>query len=510
MDPVYSLAGLIKRQKIYQAELVDELEKDANKMSLLYNNILEGNIRNDNDAYKILYKGKQKKESLKRLKNRLYHRLINSVFFLDVSGSKYSDVFEAAQTCYKYYAAVKLLLGNRQRNVAIDLAKKTFSQSQKYEFTDLNYLLSATLRNYYLLYEHNPSKFKKYNNLKQYYLEALEAEDLIEELQGMAAMKLSNSSSGLPEEELFEFEKKIPAIEELQKKIHTSKFNLLSTLFLVSISLEKKDYAEIIKVVENGFKKYHEIGIPSTPTEFLFNSRIALASFLLKNYEKSEMLYNANNNILTKGEQNWFSNYNQLFSLMIIQGRYNDAYEIICKIINHKNFETTHPVLVQLWKIKEAYIHFLVENKKIDPSLSSEKDLRKFRLNRFLNDVPTYSKDKRGVNISILIIQMILLVQNKNYDQVIDRLDALNMYCHRYLRNDNSFRSNCFIKMLMKLPDADYHPIRWARYVKKLRERLDEHPFELSYHNLDLEVIPFETLYELVIEMLEQQKGIGQ
>jgi len=85
---------------------------------------------------------------------------------------------------------------------------------------------------------------------------------------------------------------------------------------------------------------------------------------------------------------------------------------------------------------------------------------------------------------------------------IIDKLDALNMYSHRYLRSDSTFRSNCFIKMLAKLPDADYHPIRWERYVKKYRQRLDEHPFELSYHNLDLEVIPFETLYDLVLEML--------
>ncbi len=143
---------------------------------------------------------------------------------------------------------------------------------------------------------------------------------------------------------------------------------------------------------------------------------------------------------------------------------------------------------------------------KIDPSKSDDKPLRKFRLGRFINDAPTYSKDKRGVNISILVIQLLLLVQNKKYLELLDKLDALNMYSHRYLKSDNTFRSNCFIKMLAKLPDADYHPIRWERYVKKYRQRLEEHPFELSYHNLDLEVIPFETLYDLVVEMLEKQK----
>ncbi|WP_262914216.1 hypothetical protein [Portibacter lacus] len=39
---------------------------------------------------------------------------------------------------------------------------------------------------------------------------------------------------------------------------------------------------------------------------------------------------------------------------------------------------------------------------------------------------------------------------------------------------------------------------------KKYRQRLEEYPFELSYPNIDLEVIPFETLYDLILEMLEK------
>ncbi|WP_284284865.1 hypothetical protein, partial [Portibacter lacus] len=53
-----------------------------------------------------------------------------------------------------------------------------------------------------------------------------------------------------------------------------------------------------------------------------------------------------------------------------------------------------------------------------------------------------------------------------------------------YSGPSDAFRSNCFIKMLAKLPDANYHPVRWERCVKKYRKRLEEHPFELSYPTL--------------------------
>ncbi|GLR19756.1 hypothetical protein [Portibacter lacus] len=504
MEELISLIDLLSKQKLHQIEVVDELDDSENLLSKLYNEINNGKITDEKSATISLYGSLEHISRLKKLKNRLYNKLINSIFFIDQSNSLYSDSLTAAKNAFKNYSAIRLLIGSRKRGVAIDLAHKTFKVSKKYGFTDLNYLLTSILTDHYVAIAFDKTKYKKYKKFKNYYLKAMIAENDIQELQAIFNMDLSKSSSGLNEKELHEHAENIKTIRKTQKEIHTYRYNLYAYLYQINFFLETRKYTELITLADEALHFFKKQGINSMDAELMIKIRAGLAYFMLKDYKSAENNFITLNKISRPYTTNWHSTYNYLSSLYINTERYHDTYDILSIVFNSPNFEKAHPILVQLFKIKEAYFHFLIELGKIDPSKSKEKPLRKFRLGRFLNETPIFSKDKRGVNISILIIQMILLVQNKKHGEIIDKLDALNMYSHRYLRSDNTFRSNCFIKMLAKLPDADYHPIRWERYVKKYRQRLEEHPFELSYHNIDLEVIPFETLYELVLEMLKK------
>lgn len=502
MEKLISLSDLITRQKIHQIELIDETENPKSKIAKLYQGIQRGAIRSDEDAYNFLYNGKKSKNSLARLKNRLFSRLINTIFFIDQSGPQYQDVYQAGKTCYKNHAAARILIANRKRELAVNLVKNSLKISQRYEFTEMNYLFAGFLATHYSLYSIREDRFEKYSLLRRKYLFELESEIEAEEAHGLFSIELTRSSASLSHQAREDNIKKIEELRKGQKTIDTRRYNIFAYLYQTNFYLEDSRYEKVVELAKEAIAFFEQKGIESLDTDTSLRTRAAIASFMLKDYENAEKLFLTNIELSSPRFVNWYNTYNLYFPLCIVQEKYNEAYSILSVVLNANGFDKTHPLLIQLFKIKEAYIHFLIHLEKIDPSESKEEPLRKFRLGRFLNDTPTYSKDKRGVNISILIIQLLLLVQNKKYGELLDKLDALNMYSHRYLRSDNTFRSNCFIKMLMKLPDADYHPVRWERYVKKYRQRLEEHPFELSYHNLDLEVIPFETLYDLVVEML--------
>ena len=243
--------------------------------------------------------------------------------------------------------------------------------------------------------------------------------------------------------------------------------------------------------------------------EFNFWLRLGLAQIIQANFRKAEEAFRHCYKMpLTFGTLNWFHVRYYLFLSLILQHKYQEAYEIFVEgITATRHFKKLMPIFREQWLIKEAYIHFLIRLGKIDPDKSTaEKKPRKFRLSRFLNDLPTFSKDKRGRNISILIIQLLFLIQDKKYDEITERLNALNLYCHRYLKKDQTLRSNAFIKMLMILPDAEYHPIRVERYVKRYHEKLVSTPMEISEQSTEIEVIPYEHLWELVMEVLEKNK----
>ncbi|MEL6989086.1 MAG: hypothetical protein AAGK97_14835, partial [Bacteroidota bacterium] len=114
-----------------------------------------------------------------------------------------------------------------------------------------------------------------------------------------------------------------------------------------------------------------------------------------------------------------------------------------------------------------------------------------------------FTKDKRGLNIAILIVHVLFLLHLKKYNQIIDRTEALNQYCYRYLRTDDTFRSNCFIKMLLQIPKADFNRMRTERYAEKFVNKLRSMPLSVSTQSAEVEFFPYEDLWEITLEMLD-------
>ena len=117
--------------------------------------------------------------------------------------------------------------------------------------------------------------------------------------------------------------------------------------------------------------------------------------------------------------------------------------------------------------------------------------------------MPTYSKDKRGLNIPILVVQLLFMIAKKDYDQTIDRFEAIKKYCSRYLKKDDNLRSNCFINMLLQIPSASFHKAGVERKAKKYWDRLQSTPLEFAKQSQEIEIMPYEDLWELILESLE-------
>jgi hypothetical protein len=58
--------------------------------------------------------------------------------------------------------------------------------------------------------------------------------------------------------------------------------------------------------------------------------------------------------------------------------------------------------------------------------------------------------------------------------------------------------------MLLKLPEAEYHPLRTKRYVAKYEKKLAENPFEISMKEIAIEIIPYEHLWDIIMEILNK------
>ena len=151
----------------------------------------------------------------------------------------------------------------------------------------------------------------------------------------------------------------------------------------------------------------------------------------------------------------------------------------------------------------QAYLFFInkIKNFEIKDNL-----LTSFRVRKYLNEVPIFSMDKRGYNIPILIVQILLLIHEKKYEQLTDRMEAIEKYTTRYIKKDENFRSNCFIKMLLQIPKRNFHRVAVERHAKKYFDKLISVPLSIANQAYEVEIIPSnEHLWEYILESLESK-----
>jgi len=93
----------------------------------------------------------------------------------------------------------------------------------------------------------------------------------------------------------------------------------------------------------------------------------------------------------------------------------------------------------------------------------------------------------------------------RKYNDAIDRIEAIEKYSSRYLHQEDTFRSNCFIKMLLTIPISSFHKAAVLRKAAPYLKKLESAPFEVSNQSIEVEIIPFEKLWLFALESLENK-----
>lgn len=132
-----------------------------------------------------------------------------------------------------------------------------------------------------------------------------------------------------------------------------------------------------------------------------------------------------------EGSFNWFKLQELFFLLAMHTGHYDDAYRLYEKVTHYPKFSDKQ--IVEMWKIFQAYTYYLVKIGKVSGKIMSSK-MSKFKINKFLNEIPLFSKDKSGMNISVLIVQILHFIADRDYDESIERIDNISKYLTRYVR----------------------------------------------------------------------------
>jgi len=469
--------------------------------TLKYMQLIEGlgskNWRNEDDAVQDIYGKSLGSKTFGMLKTRAKERLVNMIFQLDTQKrfkSSYDKAYYSA--CKNLVAGVILLIQNKP-NSGNECLKLTLGITKKYHFNDLAIVALRLLR-YAKSVTGSEKGFRNYDRQLKNTLKTIENELISEELNQELIMEVVRSAA--PKEELAERVKDyFSKIKDIVKQYDTYTTRL--NMYRVGLRYYDwiSDYREMIRLAtecENYLKSNPHLIQKVRLGEM--NLHKLYSSLHLRDYRNGTKYADSCRTLFNPGTLNWLIFLEYYFLLCLHTSNYKEAWEIYNQVISHPTFQNYNPQSKEKWKIFEAFLSYAY------PGPVTRKQ---FNVHRFTNDVPMFSKDKAGYNLSIIIAQIILLLKTGDYNRILDRYEALKVYAGRYIRKERNPRSYYFIKMLLVMVKYDFDAKKTEQIANKFFMKLKQASPETQSELETLEVIPYDLLWPEIIRQLEKNKS---
>lgn len=465
----------------------------------LYDIIKDGIVKTDEQASDLLRK-KHPAETYQRVKQQLKKYLNRMLFIVELNLPHYQLRQKAYFECHRSWAAMKILVGKNARASTLDIASDLLQLSRRYDFSDIALDIARTLRLQYGSVLGDLKKYEQYDILAHYLDSVVRAENLAEELYTDLIVRFVNNKSAkkeVHEQALLYFEQISPFLDQFD----TYKMHLCGRLIEVLIYSSVNDYKQTVGVCARAISFFEQRSyVANVPLQaFYYQSMVCCVQ--LRDYEHGKVIAGKGIKLLEDGTFNWFK-YQELLIILAFHTRaYQEAYEVLKRVLLHRKYSSLPESTRQYWKIIEAYQYYLKELGLIDVE-GEESVLSRFRIARFANETPLFSRDRRGLNIPILISQIVYLIHQRKQSETIDRMDAIARYSTRYLIKDDTYRSNCFIKMLLVIPEAGFHKVATKRHADRFVKLLKAVPLDFANQSHEVELIPYEDLWEMVLGTL--------
>jgi glucan-binding YG repeat protein len=500
MEKLKELVSFLNKSRLKRIEVIGSPPPKRSMSTQFYEGIANNSFENDEDAAKHFF-GENASPNDRRyrtLKKRFYDRLVNTIFFIDAAKLDLNKYQNAYYDLTKKVTAGDILYKRGQHKSAIYILKKCLPRVERYEFHELKLRVLKILRVHYGAVDVNVKAYDEYTQNIEHTERALKIEEEAIDLHIRAKLSFAKDRTDFSKHYMTSTE----YFKHLSKYLGTKydsvvfQFNVRS-LELMMYSAKRELEKEIItcdKAIESlQTRPYYN------PNHIhAFNIEKSAAYLLLSKHEQGiAAAKEAKKYALSPTGQSRSSFFILLNHLHASQ--YDQAYDVFREVDESNILKKTPQSIREEWRIANGYFYFLVEAGRLDV----DEIQGKFRLKKFLNDVPGFAKDKRSTNVPVLVLQVLFFIVRQDFDSSAERLRAVDRYNSRYLLKDNTFRSNCFVKMLLCALDAGFNKIATQRKAKKYLKRLAEMPITQVKQNYETEYIPYEKLWEIVISLLD-------
>lgn len=436
-----------------------------------------------------------KKGLNKNKTKKLFDSLFCDIVHTEESELQRTELRKEYFSIYKNLILAKIFLQNWNYDISYKITNLAIESCRKFHIREqLPELLSVKLRIEHVLNlkERKNTLIQLKQELINYHNERNIEADIMDlfkiiEQNNLISKKAGNLASNL----LGKYSKFKDQNNSLHFQYHLHRISLIDAYY-------SKNYNSILAVAENADLYFSNQKAPFRPGILTFKY-IKIEVYIFQfNFKKVDILIEK----LLKDTPKYSMHFLRIKECYIISKFFEKKYsECVKEFFNLKKviekFRKTRAE--SRWKLIEAYIFILLESGQA----KHPQGKKRFSVPKLINEVTPFIKDKMVMNIPILVAQMSFHIIRKEYEKAFDRIEALSKYSTRYLKRNETFRSNCFIKMLIEIPKNNFNKLRVERHTKKLREKLSSLSIEDSHQPFYMEIIPYENLWEIIMDSLD-------
>jgi len=467
---------------------------EENKELQLFHIIQELDPAPDAAAAEAMYNSTVDDPRYKMLKHRLKNRLLNHLYFIDFKDSKVNVSFQFEQECQNYIYFSRTLLKQGDKDLSEKLTHKAINLAKEAGFTPI---VIQGLENLRLIYS-DKCMLNQFNSVVDElgkYRDLFAREDEADTAYYSLKLKLSKSVNSR-KKNITSTKKAINNLYELFKK--TGSINIFLKYYRMNVWYHELigDFEEILKITDEMNEKYEDGTVNVMRFDLRYNKFSKIYDHLrLKDYENGLKYAEQYLNDFDPSSSNYFSFLENYFLLAMHSGDYVLSYDLLKRATRSPYFPKVGKFAKERWNLYKAYMYFIKPDKRLKKT---------FDYNSFYNSIPEYSKDKKGFNIAILILQFLHYLKNQNEEALFPLVERFRKYAALHLYHSSSQRSRIFLKLLIIASEKNLDPAICREKGANAHSKLKTlSPPGDAY--AEIEIIPYEKLWELILEMMEKK-----
>jgi hypothetical protein len=458
--------------------------------------ILDSSFRTDKEVAERIYGKAYSPTKYKTLKTYYISRVIDKIPFLDIATSDFSEHPKAIFKSQKLFFYIRTLLFLGSRAGATHFAKRLLKLAQKFEFYSITVSLLDEFRRYSMQIG-NEKEYAKYLKLSIRQTELLMSESKMKALEEQVFIHFPNS---LFVDEKFKYDVRVSLRKaKLILNGNETYFNRLSYYRLEYISHQ---------IADNPLKSIDSCNegllYMSTKPHMTPSSRMAefglykLENYiLLRDYVNGKEAAAYCEEHIHRGMNLWFSFKQYEFLLMMQTMSFVEANKIYQEVKSHERFNSLSKVLYERWQIFGMYIQYVMRSQSQETTSAIDKApikrsylMRNKEFKDHITNFPTYRKDKRGFNVAMLILNVLVALEENDKDLLLRQEEALSSYRFKYLNEKHCRQSFILFKLIRLVTKNDFDLTRIKKKTSLFEKDLGTHKLEAGEIFECIQILP--------------------